>query len=83
MDAFMYDFGGVVKALITGVIVGAVPAICGAVKRELDLAIGGFFACLGCALILGLILAVPCCAVFLFFIFKESAGGNGTGDKEA
>ena len=59
-----------IGAIVGGVIVGAVPAICGAVKQKIGLAIGGFFACLGASIILGLILSIPTCAVFLFFIFK-------------
>jgi hypothetical protein len=53
------------------VIVGAVPAICGAVKGKIGLAIGGFVACLVSAFVLGLLLAIPVCAIFLFLIFKK------------
>lgn len=67
----MYILGVIIGAVIAGSIVGAVPAICGAVKHKIGLAIGGYFACLVAHFILGLILSVPTCAVFLFFIFKK------------
>ena len=59
-------------ALIAGAAIGAIPAICGAIKGKIGLAIGGFFACLAAGLILGMILAIPVCAVFLFLIFKNN-----------
>lgn len=71
MDA--YSFGVIVGALLTGAIIGAIPAICGAVKQKIGLSIGGFFACLVSGFIFGMILAIPVCAVFLFFIFKKKA----------
>jgi hypothetical protein len=61
----------IIGALFAGVIVGAVPAICGAVKGKIGLAIGGFVACLVSAFVLGLLLAIPVCAIFLFLIFKK------------
>lgn len=66
-----YFLGAIVGAVIGGSIVGAVPAICGAVKHKIGLAIGGFFACLVAHFILGFILSVPACAIFLFLIFKK------------
>ncbi|MBQ5782670.1 MAG: hypothetical protein IIV99_04705 [Oscillospiraceae bacterium] len=69
MDA--YVISAIFGSLIAGAIVGAVPAVCGAIKQKLGLAIGGFFACLIANFILGLILSLPVCAVFLFFIFKK------------
>lgn len=69
MDAF--TFGAIIGSLITGALIGTIPAICGAIKQKIGLAIGGFFACLVSGLILGMILAVPVCAVFLFLIFKK------------
>lgn len=64
MDAIM-------GALIVGLLIGAVPAVCGAVKQKIGLAIGGFLACVASALVLGMLLAIPVCAVFLFLIFKN------------
>lgn len=61
----------IIGALITGAIIGAIPAICGAIKGKVQLAIIGFFACLLSGLILGMILAIPVCAVFLWLIFKK------------
>lgn len=71
----------VLGALIAGALIGAVPAICGAIKGKIGLAVGGFFACLVCSLILGMILSIPCCAVFLFFIFRKPTDGAGTKDE--
>ena len=69
MDAF--TFGAIIGSLITGAIIGAIPAICGAIKGKIQLAIIGFFACLVSSFILGMILALPVCAVFLWLIFKK------------
>ena len=75
MDAF--TFGAIIGSLITGAIIGAIPAICGAIKGKIQLAIIGFFACLVSSFILGMILALPVCAVFLWLIFKkENSQGN-------
>ena len=62
----------ILGALIAGAVIGAVPAICGAIKGKIGLGIGGFFDCLVCGLILGMILAIPCCALFLFLIFRNN-----------
>ncbi len=69
MDAFA--FGAIIGSILSGAAVGAVPAICGAIKQKIGLAIGGFFACIVASFLLGLILSVPTCAVFLFLIFKK------------
>ncbi len=83
MDAF--TFGAIVGSIVSGAVVGAVPAICGAIKQKAGLAIGGFFACVFVSFLLGLILSVPTCAVFLFLIFKKSksAENNSTGTKDS
>lgn len=70
MDA--YTLGAIIGSLVTGALIGAIPAICGAIKQKIGLAIGGFFACLVSGFILGMILAIPVCAVFLFLIFRKS-----------
>ena len=69
MDAF--TLGAILGSIISGALIGAVPAICGAIKHKLGLAIGGFFACLAASILLGLILSIPVCAIFLYFIFKK------------
>ena len=66
-----YLIGAIIGSLLSGALVGAVPAICGAIKHKLGLAIGGFFACLISSVLLGLILSLPICAVFLYLIFKK------------
>jgi len=73
MDEFMV--GAIFGAIIVGALVGAIPAIAGAIKGKIGLAIGGFFACLVSSLILGLILSVPVCALFMFLIFKDAKAG--------
>lgn len=65
-----FTISAIMGALYAGLIVGAIPAICGAVKQKLPLAVGGFIACVVSALILGLLLAIPVCALFVFLIFK-------------
>ena len=67
-----YFLGVIIGSLISGAIVGAIPAIAGSVKGKIGLALGGFFACLVSSVILGLILSVPVCAVFMYFIFKNN-----------
>lgn len=59
-------------ALIAGLIIGAIPAICGAVKGKLGLGLGGFAACVGGSILLGMILSIPLCALFMFLIFKPA-----------
>lgn len=76
MNEFM--IGAIIGSLISGAVVGAVPAICGAVKHKIGLAIGGFFACVVASFLLGLLLAVPVCALFLFLIFKKNKKSNET-----
>ena len=81
MDAF--TFGAIIGSIISGAVVGAIPAICGAIKHKIGLAIGGFFACLVASILLGLILSVPTCALFMFLIFKKSKNTNNeTNDAE-
>ena len=74
MEAFV--FGAIIGSLISGAVVGAVPAVCGAIKQKIGLAVGGFFACLVSSLLLGLILSVPVCALFLFLIFRKPKPSN-------
>lgn len=69
MDA--YTLGTIIGSILSGAIIGAIPAICGAIKHKIGLAIGGFFACLVASFILGLILSIPVCAIFMFLIFKK------------
>ena len=61
----------IIGSLLAGLIVGAIPAICGAVRGRIGLAIVGFVACVVSAFLLGLLLAIPVCAIFLFLIFRR------------
>lgn len=72
-----YMIGAIIGSLLSGAVVGAIPAICGAIKHKLGLAIGGFFACLVSSVLLGLILSIPVCAVFVFLIFKKTNANEG------
>lgn len=69
MDA--YTIGAIIGSVLSGALIGAIPAICGAIKHKIGLAVGGFFACLVASFLLGLILSVPICAIFLYLIFKK------------
>lgn len=62
-----YLFGG----LMAGLILGAIPAIAGGIKGKLGLGLGGLAACVVSGLLLGMLLAIPVCVVFLYFIFKK------------
>lgn len=66
-------------ALVSGLIIGAIPAVSGAVKGKLGLGIGGFAACTVGSLLLGMILSIPLCAVFMFLIFKPAKETKPTG----
>ncbi|MBS4960258.1 MAG: hypothetical protein KHZ62_05515 [Clostridiales bacterium] len=66
-----YTLALIMGSLIGGAVVGAIPGIAGAVKGKLGLALTGFIACIVCNFILGLLLSIPCCILFLFFIFKK------------
>lgn len=72
-----YYYGVVIGALMMGALVGAIPAICGAVKGKIKLALLGFLACLVSNLILGMVLSIPVCAVFLWLIFKKKKEQTG------
>lgn len=70
-DSCMNLNAAIIGAILSGAIIGAIPAVCGAVKQKIGLAIGGFFACLFASILLGMILSVPTCALFLFLIFRK------------
>lgn len=63
----IYMFG----ALLGGLIIGAIPAIAGGVKGKLWLGLGGLAACVVGSILLGMILSIPLCAIFMYFIFKK------------
>lgn len=71
-----YTIGAIIGSIFSGAIIGAIPAICGAVKGKIQLALIGFFACLISSLILGMILALPVCAIFMWLIFKKDKSQN-------
>ena len=53
-----------------GVLIGIIPAIYGAIKKKIGIGILGFFVCSVAGAALGLLLAVPCAAIFIWYIAK-------------
>lgn len=80
MSAF--TLAAIIGSIISGAVVGAIPAVCGAIKHKIGLAIAGFISCLVASFLLGLILSVPVCAVFLFFIFKKPKANKDEAEEE-
>jgi len=62
----------IIIVALTSIFVSIIPVIIGAIKGKIKLGIGGFFACLAGGMILGPILAVPVCAVFVYLLCKDS-----------
>ena len=67
-DIAVFTIGVIIGALVTGVLVGLVPLILGLKKNKKGLAWGGFAACIVGSLILGLLLSVPLCILFVILI---------------
>ena len=61
-----------IGAILSGAVVGAIPAILGATKGKINLGLYGFAACVAGSILLGLILSIPICAVFVYLILKKS-----------
>ena len=62
--------------LLIGAIIGAIPAICGIIKKRYGLAISGFIACTGIfcicstfSFVIGIILSLLVCIPFMLLIF--------------
>lgn len=66
-----YAIGRIIGSLLSGAVVGAIVAICAAKREKRNLGIAGFFSCVVASFLLGLILSIPTCAVFLYFIYKD------------
>jgi len=60
--------GLIVGALVSGALVGAIPLILGLRRERKNLAIMGFISCIVGSLILGLLLSVPLCIIFVLLI---------------
>ena len=71
-----YLIGVIIGAVVVGGLVGAVPLICGLIKKRTGLAIGGMAACLIGHFILGLIISVPLCILFVLLIFLTKKKDN-------
>ncbi len=73
-----YLIGVIFGALCVGLITGGIVLAAGIVKNKIGLGIGGFFACLICGCMLGLILAIPCCVIFMYLILKKAPDTKNT-----
>ena len=69
-------------AIIAGAVFGAIPAILGAVKGKIGLGIGGFFSCIIGSIILGMLLSIPLCAIFVYLILKKNVPNNSSPEPE-
>ena len=65
---FVFMSWVVLGALLSGLIIGAIPLFYGAFRQKLALGVSGFILCIISALILGAILALPVAAIFVFLI---------------
>ena len=63
---------GLLIGSVVGALCGLVPLIFGVVRSQIPLAIGGFFACVACGAILGLLLAIPIAGLFVYLIVRAS-----------
>ncbi|MDC7293267.1 MULTISPECIES: hypothetical protein [unclassified Butyrivibrio] len=66
-----YAIGAVVGSLVMGIVLGLVPLITGIKKQKVGLGVGGFFACLVGAFVLGILLGAPLCGLFMFLILRK------------
>lgn len=66
---------------IIGMIVGAIPAIIGAVKQKFALGISGLITCVGGSMLLGLFLSIPICIIFIYLLFKKPKHSDNDTDK--
>ncbi len=75
------DLISLISTLFNGAIVGAVPAVWGVKREQKILAFAVFFACLVAHFVLGMLLSIPVCALFLCLIFKNSRTPKNNDDK--
>lgn len=71
MDDNTFVIAAFIGALAVGFLIGLVPLITGIVKKRIGLAIGGFFACLAGGAVLGILLALPLCILFMWLILRK------------
>jgi hypothetical protein len=60
-----------ISALIIGIVCGAIPVIIGTAREEMEIGMFGFIASVVSAVILGVYLAGPVAALFVFFILRR------------
>lgn len=77
-----YAFGAIFGSLVVGVITGTIPLIIGINKKQLGFGIGGFIFCIVSGLILGLILAIPVCILFVWLISNASKKQKNSAQKK-
>jgi hypothetical protein len=62
----------VLAGLVAGTVCGLVPLVVGIVKNRVALGLGGLAACMVAGLALGLILAIPVAALFVYLIYRSA-----------
>ena len=63
-----------IGALIGGIIVGLIPFFLGKKRNNEGIGTAGLIACVVCNLLLGLLLSIPCCIVFVILILVKARG---------
>lgn len=69
----------IVAGLIVGMICGAIPLFMGASRNQIGLGITGFISCTVSGVALGMLLAIPMSAVFVWLIVNASKKINVSG----
>jgi hypothetical protein len=62
---------GLIIGIIEGLLLGLIPLITGMKKNQLGLAMGGFFGCIIAGAVGGLIMGIPCSALFWWLVKKS------------
>ena len=63
----------IIMGMFAGILAGTIPLIYGASKQKLQLGFLAFFVCAISGMVLGLLLAIPFAAYFVYTISKESS----------
>ena len=75
-----YIIGAFAGAFVVGAAIGAIPLVLGLKKGKKGLAIGGFAACAVSGIILGLLLAIPVCILFVVLILTLKDNNTDAGN---
>lgn len=79
MSGQEFTLVAIVVGLIVGMICGAVPLFIGASKNQIGLGITAFISCTVSGVVLGMLLAIPMSAVFVWLINNASKKINING----